>query len=143
MGGKNQLNGVDKGFDIKRIVLFKILKEVDAGQVTSRVVEVHVFRTRVRAVDAAGVGRGVPLVDGGVELHAGVGALPGGFCELAVELAGFDGLDRFAGRDGLQIPVVVIFNGLHELVGDADRIIGVLVLDAKGVLAVEAHIPAE
>ena len=62
----------------------------------------------LRAVDAAGVGGGVPAVDGGVELHAGVGALPGRLGDLAEQVAGLDRLDDLAGGDGLQVPVGVV-----------------------------------
>ena len=40
--------------------------------------------------------RGVPAVDGGVVLHAGVAALPGGFGDLVHEVAGGVLLDRRA-----------------------------------------------
>ena len=39
-------------------------------------------------------GTGVPFVDRGVVLHAGVGALPRGLRDLAHQLAGADGVDR-------------------------------------------------
>ena len=38
--------------------------------------------------------RGVPAVDGGVELHAGIAALVGGLGDLAHQLAGAVGLGR-------------------------------------------------
>src|SRR3546814_9994603 len=56
--------------------------EVQRGQVAGRVVEEHVLRAGIGAVDAAGGGAGVPLVDGGVVLHAGIGAGPGGVGDL-------------------------------------------------------------
>ena len=41
--------------------------------------------------------RGVPAVDGGVVLHAGIAAVPGGFGNLVEQVFGFEGFDR-AGR---------------------------------------------
>ncbi len=47
-----------------------------------------------------------------------------------------------AGGDGPQVPVGVVDDGLHELVGDPDRVVGVLVLDRVAVGAVEVHVEA-
>ena len=82
-----------EALDVERVVVVEELQQVEAGQVAGRVVEVHVLRARVRAVDAAGGVRGVPAVDRGVELQAGVGALPGGLGDLAEQVAGRDRLD--------------------------------------------------
>ena len=82
----------------------------------------------------------VPLVDRGVVLHAGVGALPRGLRDLAHQLAGAHRLDRLAGRDGLQLPVLVLLERPHELVGHPNRVVRVLVLDRVRVLAVEVHV---
>ena len=51
-------------------------------------------------------------------------------------------LDDLAGGDGAQVPVGVVDDGLHELVGDPHRVVGVLVLDRVAVLAVEVHVEA-
>ena len=118
------------------------MQQVDAREVARRVVEVHVLRARVARVDAARVRRGVPAVDRGVELHARVGALPRRLRDLAHEVAGLHRLDRLAGRDRLEVPVAVVDDGLHELVGDAHRVVRVLVLDRVAVLAVEVHVEA-
>ena len=60
--------------------------------------------------------------------------------DLAPQVAGADGLHDLAGGDGLQCPVGVLDDGLHELVGDAHRVVGVLVLDRERVGAVEVHV---
>src|SRR6185312_16301265 len=114
----------------------------DAGEVARRVVDVHVLRARVAAVDAAAVGRGVPPVDGGVELHARVGTLPGRLRHLAEEVARLHGLVDLAVGDPDEVPVGVGLDRAHEFVGDAHRVVGVLVLDRVGVLAVEVHVEA-
>ncbi len=44
--------------------------------------------------------------------------------------------------DGDEVPVGVVDDGLHELVGDAHRVVRVLVLDAERVGAVEIHVEA-
>jgi hypothetical protein len=38
------------------------------------------------------------------------------------------------------VPVAVVKDGLHELVGDAHGVIGILILDRMAILAVEVHI---
>ena len=58
------------------------------------------------------------------------------------QVPGLDGLQDLAGGDGPQLPVAVVEDGLHELVGDPDRVVGVLVLDRVAVLAVEVHVEA-
>ena len=139
--------GVHVGVDVEGVVAVvgvevEVLQQVDRRQVARRVVEVHVLRARVRAVDAARRVSGVPPVDRGVELEARVGALPRGLGDLAPEVAGPDRLDDLAGGDRLETPVGVVDDGLHELVGDAHRVVGVLVLDRERVGAVEVHVEA-
>ena len=82
--------------------------EVQRGQIAGRVVEEHVLRTRVRALIAAGRRAGVPLVDGGVELHARIGAGPGGVGDLVPQVAGLDGLGDLAVGAADQVPVAVV-----------------------------------
>ncbi len=141
LAGEHDRAGLLEAVDVEGAVVEE-LEQVDRGQVAGRVVDVHVLAARVGPVDAIGVGRGVPPVDGGVVLHARIGALPGGLGELAHEVAGLDGADDLAGGDGAQVPVGVVDHGLHELVGDPHRVVGVLVLDRGHVLAVEAHVEA-
>ncbi len=68
--------------DVERAVVVLEGEQVERGEIAGRVVEEHVLRARVRGVDAAALGAGVPLVDGGVVLQAGVGAAPGGLGDL-------------------------------------------------------------
>ena len=68
----------------------------------------------------------MPAVDGGVVLHAGVAALPGGFGDGVHDVAGAVFLDRSAVLDGAGVEGGVGLDGGHELVGDADGVVGVL-----------------
>ena len=140
--GEHDLDGVAVGLDIEGVIGREVLEQVDAGEVAGRVVDVHVLGAGVRTVDATGVAGGVPVVDGGVELHAGVGALPCGLGDLTHEVAGLDGLDDGAVAHGTQVPIGVVDHGLHELVGDTHGVVGVLVLDGGDVGAVEIHVEA-
>src|SRR3546814_11122131 len=62
-------------------------QEVQRRQVAGGVVEEHVLRAGIGAVDAPGGGAGVPLVNGGVVLHAGIGAGPGGVGDAVPQVA--------------------------------------------------------
>ena len=77
------IHGVLEGFDIKLIIFIAELHEVERRQVAGRIVQVHILGARIGGVDTRRVGRGVPLVDLGVELHARVAADPGGFGDHA------------------------------------------------------------
>ena len=82
----------------------------------------------------------MPLVDGGVELQTGVGALPRGCGKLTPQIAGLHRAHGAAVFDGFQIPVAVFFDGLHEVVGDAHGVVGVLILHGERVRAVQVHV---
>ena len=114
------------------------LQEIEGREVAGGVVEEHVLRAGIGGVDAAGVFAGVPAVDGGVELHAGVAALPGGFGDLVHEVAGAVLLDGLALLDGAGGEGAVGLDGAHELVGDADGVVGVLEEDGAVGLGVGA-----
>ena len=86
--GGDDGDGVAVGGDVELAAGGEELHEVEAGEVAGGVVEEHVLAAGIAGVDAGGVLGGVPAVDGGVVLHAGVAALPGGFGELVHEVAG-------------------------------------------------------
>src|SRR5262249_29767829 len=89
---------------------------------------------RVAGRDAAGFRAGVPVVNGVVVLDSGVGTFPGGLRHLAEQALRVDGLDGLAGHSGREAEAAAVFDGVHELVGDPHRVVGVLVLDAGDVL---------
>ena len=81
-----------EGVDVERAVAVPEIHEVQRRKVARRIVEEHVFRARIRGIDPAGLRAGMPLVDGGIELNARIGAGPGSLGDLVPELAGLDGL---------------------------------------------------
>ena len=85
---------------VEGVVVLEELQQVQRRQVAGGVVERHVLRARVGRGDPAGLGVGVPVVDGVVVLQARVGALPRGLADLAEQVAGVDGLDDLAGAAG-------------------------------------------
>ena len=100
--------------------------QVQRGQVAGRVVEEHVLGARVRGVDRRGVRAGVPVVDRGVELHAGIAADPGGAGHLPIRSRALIGLHRPAGRHraGVQSPSLSTARMNSSV--DAHRVVGVL-----------------
>ena len=105
--------------------------QVERGEVAGRVVEEHVLRARVRRADRPALGAGVPVVDGGVELDAGVGRGPGGVPDLVPQIARLDGLARLAREPRYELPVFVALDALQELVRHAHRVVGVLAGDGE------------
>ena len=138
---QHHLDRVAEGVDVEAVVVEE-LQEVDRGEIARAVVEVEILAAGVAGLDAAGARRRVPAVDGGVELQTGVGALPCGLGDLAPQVAGRHGAQRLTGGDRVQRPVGVGDDRLHELVGDAHRVVGVLVLHRERVAAVEVHVEA-
>ena len=84
-----------------------------------------------------GAGRraGVPVVDGGVELHAGIGRRPGGIADLFPEVAGLQRLHHLAVLAGGEVPVAVGLDGAQEIVLERDGVVGVLAGDGEVGLA--------
>ncbi len=113
---------------------------VEPDQALVGVDECIAGEARVTGRDPAVLGDGVPAVDRGVELEAGIGTLPRRFGHLPPQITGADGLEHLAGGDRGEVPVGVVDDGLHELVGDPHRVVGVLVLDRERVGAVEVHV---
>src|SRR5438105_12052550 len=118
------------GFDIEGAV-GRELQKIQAGQVAGGVVEEHVFAAGIAGIDASCVLRRVPAVDGGIELHAGIAAAPGGVGDFVEQIFGFEGLHGAAVTDGASAEVGVAEDGVHEVVGDAHRIVGVLEEDGR------------
>ena len=82
----------------------------------------------------------MPIIDCIVVLDSGVGAFPGGLGHTTEQFLRLDALDHFAGQASTQAELAVVLHRLHELVGDADRVVGVLVLHRADVGAGEVHV---
>ena len=140
--GDDHLDGLREELGVEGVVVLEELQQVQRRQVARGVVEAHVLRARVGRGDPPGLGVGVPVVDGAVVLQARVGALPRGGGDLAEQLAGVDGLDDLTGAARAQPELGALLDGAHELVRDAHRVVGVLVLHRGDVLAAEVHVEA-
>src|SRR5438270_799331 len=141
--GDQDIDRVAVGFDVESAVGGE-LQQVQTGEVASRVVEEHVFAARIAGIDPSRVLRSVPAVDCGVVLHARIAAVPGGFGNFVEQLFGFEGFHHRAIGDGFGGEVGITDDGVHEVVGDAHAIVGVLEEDAGvgvgvGMRAVVSH----
>ncbi len=135
---EDDVDGVREALDVELAVGAAEAHEVEARQVAGRVVDVHVLRARVGRVDAPRVRARVPVVDDRVELDARIGAAPRRIGDLAHEVARPHGLDDFTGGARRQVPVAIGLDRAHELVGQAHRVVRVLVLDRGPVRASRA-----
>ena len=107
------------------------LQQVERGQIARRIVEEHVFRTRVRRDDGPRDRAGMPVVDRRVELDAGIGRGPGGITDLLPQLLRLQRLVRLAVEPARQLPIRIGFHRAQKLVGDADGIVGILAGDRE------------
>ena len=95
----HRIHRVAERFHVELAVRPHELHQVQRRQVAGRIVQEHVFRARVRSVDARRVLARVPAVHRGVELHAGIAALVRGFGDLPHQVARLVALHRLAGAD--------------------------------------------
>ena len=135
------------GFDVERFVVAAEAQQVERGEIAGRVVEEHVFRARVRGADRPRLRAGVPVVDRGVELDAGIGGGPGGEADLLPEILGLHRLRDLVAEAGAEIPVLVLGDGVQEFIRHAHRVVGVLAGDRQigfavpvGVVGVEGNV---
>ena len=126
-----QPDGVPERADIERAVVVLEGEQVERGEIARRVVEEHVLGARVRGVDAAARRAGVPLVDRGVVLQAGIGAAPGGVGDLLPQRARRQAFGDAAVGAADQLPVAVLHYLLEKVVGDPHAVVGVLAGDGE------------
>ena len=115
-----------EGFHVEAAIVLTKLDEIQRREVASRVVQEHIFRARIAGADRAGGRAGVPVIDGGVKLDAGVRARPGGMADGVPEIAGPEGTVLLIVGAPAQRPLTVIFHRLQEFVRHADGVVGVL-----------------
>ena len=140
LGDEHDTTGRLESFGVERAVLAAKLHQVDARQIAGRVVQEHIFGTRIRGVDSTRVGARVPAIDRRVVLHARVAAAPGRMGHPLEHLAGLiDGAFFRLVGDPMRGPTLVLLDGPHELIADANRQVGVLEGDrVVGLLRVVA-----
>ena len=115
-------------------------EQIQRSEIAGRIVEMEVLATRVARRDRTRVGRRVPVVDRCLELHPRISAFPRRLGDLSEEVASLHRAYRSPRGASDELPILVVDDGLHEIVGDANRIVRVLVLDRMDVGAIEAHV---
>ncbi len=119
------------------------LDEVQRGQIARGVVKEHVLRAGIAGVDSPALRAGVPLVDGGVVLDAGIGTAPRGEVDLLPEFASSHASAGLSVGAANQRPIGIAFDGFEVLVGDPHRVVGVLPADGEVGLAIEVVVELE
>ena len=100
----------------------------------------QILAARVARADPTSIRRGVPTIDSCVELQARIGALPRRLGDPVPKLTRRKCSQNLATGDCLQLPVGIINHGLHELVGQANRVVRVLILHRIGIGTIEVHV---
>ena len=140
--GDGYIHGMAKAGHVELPIVAKKLKQVERGQIASRVVKKHVFRAGIRRVDAVGGLAGMPAIDGRVVLHARVAALPGRFGHFAHQVARAEFLDRLAIVHIARPPVAIFFHRAHVIVGDAHGMVRILEKHGRVRFAVDRRVIA-
>src|SRR5271168_2685001 len=112
--GDQDVDGVAIGFDIEGAVGGE-LQKIQAGEVAGGVVEEHVLAAGIAGVDPRRVFRCVPAVYGGVVLHAGIAAVPGGFGNFLEQIFCFVRFHDRAAADRFGGEIGVADYGVHEV----------------------------
>ena len=137
-----EADGVPVAHQVEPAVSREEGAEVQRREVAGRVVQEHVFGAGIAGVDGTVSRAGVPVVDGGVELDAGIGAGPGGLVDLLPEILGAELPVRLAVHPALELPVPIHFQGAHEGIGHPDGVVGVHPAHGVVALAIPAGVVA-
>ena len=136
----HRVDRLAEGLHVESSIRIQELHQVQGCQVASAIIQVHVLRAWIGGVDSRGVLGGVPTVDGGVELHARIAADVGRLGNFAEVLPGRASIHRLAARSTARLPIAIIDDRLHEVVGHAHAVVRVLVENRSIGFAVERRI---
>src|SRR5208283_4051518 len=137
------VHGMAVGLDVECAV-GRELQKIQAGEVAGGIVQEHVFAAGIAGINARAIFRSVPAIYRGVVLHSGIAAVPGGFGDFLEKILCFVCLHDAAIANRLGGKIGVADYGVHEVVGDADGVVGVLEKDGRvsvgvGMRAVVSH----
>ncbi len=100
----------------------------------------HIFTAGITCRYPASFWACMPIVNCIVVLNSGVRAFPSGLRHLAEQALRVHRLEDLPGHPGREAECAALLHGPHELVGYPYRVVSVLVLDARNVLAAEVHV---
>ena len=118
LGGDHHLHRVFEPLDIQTAVFLPEFHQVQGRQIAGGVIQEHILAAGVGSVDTVSGGAGMPVVDRGVELNAGVAANVSGFGHHSQQIAGAVLIHDLTGGHRSSAPFPVFDHCLHELVGD-------------------------
>ena len=128
-------------FNVKsRVIIRHELHQVSGCKITRRIVEEHVFRTRVACVNSATARAGMPIVDGCIKLKSGICTRPCGVGNLIPQLGRLDSLAHFPIGPLDEIPVGIFVDRSHEVVGNTYRIVAILTRNGPIRFGLPIHI---
>jgi CO dehydrogenase/acetyl-CoA synthase epsilon subunit len=68
----------------------------------------------------------MPIVDGRIVLHSRITAEVSALGNHTHQITSLVGVANFAGFDEAGLPFTIVLYGLHKIISDTDRIIGIL-----------------
>ena len=142
LGNDQRVHRMAEAFHVKLPAGRGELHQVQRGKVAGRIIQEHVFRTRIRRIDPRRALAGMPAVYGGIELHAGVAALPGGLGNVTHHFPGRMAVFLLSIGQRSRPPFTVFRHRFHEVIGDAHGVVGVLKEDGTVGIAIQRGIVA-
>ena len=123
LGGDHHLHRVFEPLDIQTAVFLPEFHQVQRRQIAGGVIQEHIFTAGVGGVDSIGGGAGMPVVDGGVKLNAGVAANVGGFRHHSKQVPAAVILHNLTSGHRSGAPFPVFDHRPHELVCDSYAVV--------------------
>ncbi len=115
-----------EALDIKLTFGSDEASQVQRSQITGGVIQKHIFTTRIRGIDAAVIGTGVPFVDCGIVLDAGIRTDPCSPGNTIPKVPGFDSFAHLSIGSPSEIPIFITFHGLKKPVWNSNAVIRIL-----------------
>ena len=84
----------------------------------------------------------MPVVNGSIKLDTWISAFPSRLRDLMKNASGLNGPDDRTVTTRDKVPIIIVQNRLHELIGNTHRVVRILVLNRNNVLPVETHVKA-
>ncbi len=97
--------------------------QVDGGKVAGGIVEKHIFRTRIACANLAGLWAGMPFIDRGVKLDAGVCTFPGCLANLVPKLTCGKSFGDITIGAPYQVPRCISFNRIQKVICNAHCVV--------------------
>ena len=101
----------------------------------------HILGAGITRIDTTRISTGMPVIYGGIILHARISTLPRGIRNPRHDIGCLQTLHRLLLSDRFECPVVAVLNRIQKILCHPDRIVGVLKLNRTPRITVQGHIP--